>query len=361
MNTFTHNSLLVAMALGLSACSEGEVTLPSTAVEQTTVQVIELKSPSSQTLKHFNGIISSQNSAGLSFRVAGTIETLLVDEGDFVEKGQLLATLDKHDYQVALEELEAKMLEAKSAHALASNELKRVKQARADDAIASVNLDRAMSAYERSAAMVKVVEKNIQRAQDALRYTELRAPFSGLVGRIAYDEFEQVLPGAAVIGLQTPNALQVEIDVPENLIASIKTGQEATLSWYGSEAQRAAKVTEIAPFPHLIKQTYTVKLALSQPSDELFIGKSVVVSTTNAQQVPAYCLPYSALVGEQDTLHVHLIRDQQVEKRAVAVRSLNANTACVDGQLSAGEQVVVSGTHYLSDGQKVANVLVRAD
>ncbi|MCV6037316.1 HlyD family secretion protein, partial [Escherichia coli] len=87
---------------------------------------------------------------------------MFVNKGSVVEKGQVIATLDKHDYQVSLEELQARMLEAQSAHKLAKAELKRVKQATSDDAIASVNLDRAISSYERSLSAVKVVEKNIQ-------------------------------------------------------------------------------------------------------------------------------------------------------------------------------------------------------
>ncbi|MCV5664160.1 biotin/lipoyl-binding protein, partial [Escherichia coli] len=84
------------------------------------------------------------------FRVPGTVESVFVNKGSVVEKGQVIATLDKHDYQVSLEELQARMLEAQSAHKLAKAELKRVKQATSDDAIASVNLDRAISSYERS-------------------------------------------------------------------------------------------------------------------------------------------------------------------------------------------------------------------
>ncbi|MCC4820996.1 biotin/lipoyl-binding protein, partial [Vibrio lentus] len=90
------------------------------------------------------------------FRVPGTIQKMMVSVGDSVKKGQPLAQLDPHDYQVALEELQARALEAKSAHKLAKSELVRVKQAIADNAIADVNLDRAISGYERSEAAVKV-------------------------------------------------------------------------------------------------------------------------------------------------------------------------------------------------------------
>lgn len=98
------------------------------------------------------------------FRVPGTINNIAVKAGDSVVKGQLIAQLDDHDYQVVLQELEAKMLEAQSAHKLAKAELQRVQQAAQDDAIAQVNLDRAISGYERSQSAIKVVKK-ISNAQ----------------------------------------------------------------------------------------------------------------------------------------------------------------------------------------------------
>lgn len=361
MNKFSKTAIALATVIGITACGDTDNDSNAQSDTKRTVQVVELSNPNAQSIKHFNGVVSSQDVAGLSFRVPGTIETLLVDEGDLVEKGQLIATLDKHDYQVALEELQAKLLEAQSAHKLAANELKRVKQARKDDAIASVNLDRAMSGFERSAAVVKVVEKNIQRAEDALRYTELRAPFDGIVGGLVFEEFEQVAPGLAIVDLQAPNSLQVEIDVPENLIANMSVGQTASVSWYGSDAQLDAEVSEISPFPHIIKQTYTVKLTLPEASDELFIGKSLVVSANVSGKAPAYCIPYSALMGEGQYMQVNVIQNNQVTRTAVEVKSLDAQNACVDGELAQGDQVVVNGTKYLLDGETIGKVVVRSE
>ena len=71
------------------------------------------------------------------------MESVFVNKGSVVEKGQVIATLDKHDYQVSLEELQARMLEAQSAHKLAKAELKRVKQATSDDEQKKASLDKA--------------------------------------------------------------------------------------------------------------------------------------------------------------------------------------------------------------------------
>lgn len=177
----------------------------------------------------------------------GTLVNLFPNET--FQKGQPIAQLDPHDYQFALEELQARALEAKSAHKLAKAELARVKQAIADNAIANVNLDRAISGYERSEAAVKVVEQNIRRAQDSVRYTRLLTPFDGVIASSNFDQYEQVLPGVAVFTIHKPEQLEVTIDVPENLIHQFEAEQQATISWYHAKKSITGHATEISTLP----------------------------------------------------------------------------------------------------------------
>lgn len=359
MKTLTRSILSGAVICSLTACGQSEPTIQ----EETTlrpVQVIELTSAEQQNSKKFSGVIHSQNSAGLAFRIPGTVEELLVKKGQSVEKGQVIARLDPHDYQVALEELEARALEAKSAKKLATAELKRIKQAIADDAIADVSLDRAVSGYERSAAAVKVVNKNIQRANDTLSYTELKAPFSGVIGDVNIDQHEQVLPGISILTLQKNNKLEVDIDVPENLIHEFELEQHAQVFWYNSSSKVDAKITEIATLPHRIKQTYTVTLSIENSNENLFPGKAVTVTTKMNTPLSATCLPYSALVGKDSAMRVKVVRSNKVTNLPVDIESLAADQACVNGDFNADDYIVVSGSNYLLDGDYVPKLTVRA-
>ena len=135
---FKHTVIALSLT-ALFGCNDSEATI---AQKQTRpIQVIQLEPLSHQVEKSFTGKLQSSETAGVAFRVPGTIQKMMVSVGDSVKKGQPLAQLDPHDYQVALEELQARALEAKSAHKLAKSELVRVKQAIADNAIADVNLD----------------------------------------------------------------------------------------------------------------------------------------------------------------------------------------------------------------------------
>ncbi|GEA50235.1 hemolysin D [Vibrio inusitatus NBRC 102082] len=348
-----------AIALLLSACQQVESTPKLASEPQRSIQVVELKDPSFKSTKQFTGVVHSQEKAGVAFRVPGTIDELLVRKGDVVKKGETIARLDPHDYQVALEELEARMLEAKSAHKLAKAELARVKQAIKDDAIASVNLDRAISGYERSLSAVKVVQKNIQRAEDTLSYTELKAPFSGVIGNVNYEQHEQVLPGISVVSLQNNDELEVDIDVPENLLHEFKAEQQVNVTWYQAKQPLQATVSEIATKPHLIKQTYTVTMTLDNPSHDVFPGKSVTVLADLSLTDSSYCVPYSALLGNKHEMHVNVVEDGIIAPRSINLDSIDANTACINGDFSTGDHIVISGTHYLKEGDKADNITVR--
>ena len=359
-----HTALAAALVMVLGGCQQSHdpkqaALSPEKASAVPVLQVIQLKDTGAKNTKQFSGIVRAQEQAALAFRVPGTIATINVVKGDSVKQGQLIATLDPHDYQVALETLRAKKLEAQSAHKLAKAELKRVRQALADDAIASVNLDRAISGYERSVSAIKVIDKQIQRAQDTLSYTQLTAPFDGVIGTVNREAHEQILPGVALATLQDTMQLEVDIDVPETLISAFARGQQGAVSWYQSDGSLSAHVSEIATLPHLIKQTYTVTYRIEKGSAALFPGKSVSLTTHLGEVQHAYCVPYAALVGNKANMHVNVVRDQAVSRTPVKLTSLEANQACVEGALQAQDYVVVSGSQYLADGQRVDSLVVR--
>jgi len=357
-------TLLASLLIILPGCEKpAQIEAPSEPVDYR-VQVVQLKSASERSQKVFTGKLQSTKSAAVSFRVPGTLQKILVKTGDTVKKGQLLAELDPHDYKVALEELEARALEAKSALKLAKIELARVQQAIDDNAIASVNLDRAISGFERSEAAVKVVDQNIRRAQDTINYTQLRAPFNGVIARSNYDQFEQILPGVEAFTVHEPTQLEVSVDVPENLIHQFEHHQKAEISWYNSATKLTGLATEIGSLPHPIKQTYTVTFnvdALSLLEKEMHVlpGKAVTLTTQLGELSSDFCLPYSAIVGNASAQHVYTVVNKKTVQKEVKITALAADTACVEADLNANDYVVVSGAAYLKPNQSIASMQVK--
>ncbi|MFA0228989.1 efflux RND transporter periplasmic adaptor subunit, partial [Vibrio sp. 10N.261.45.A7] len=247
-----------------------------------------------------------------------------------------------------------------SAHKLAKTELARVKQAIADNAIADVNLDRAISGYERSEAAVKVVEQNIRRAKDSIRYTQLRAPFDGVVAASNFDQFEQVLPGLSVFTIHNPEQLEVKIQVPENLIHEFKPKQSSIISWYGSDEKLIGYAAEIATSPHPIKQTYAVTYHVESVDKTVLPGKAVTLTTQLGEPTNNFCLPYSAVVNQSGIEQVFTLQNEQAHGVTVDVVSMSKNTVCVESELNDGDFVVVSGAQYVMEGQHFSDIQVKS-
>lgn len=363
---FPLSLLAVCTGFALSGCD----TQPKERVGETKqpVQVVQLQQHQKQQLQQFTGRVSSAKSAAIAFRVPGLIHEILVQPGQAVSKGQVLARLDPHDYQVTVRELKARLSEAKSAHKLAAIEFDRVKQAVNDDAMSTVSLDRAKSGFERSKAQVDVTKQNLQRAQDLLRYSELKAPFDGVIATNNFEAFEQVIPGASVMTIQTLDNLEVEIDVPENLIAYFEKGQMAQVSWHGFNEPLMASVIEKETLPDLIKQTYKVTYkidSIAGLAEPILPGKSVTLTAAFQSNDDTYCVPYSSVLGNEGGHFVFRVETDQndhsnrVQSVDVNVEGFQAEKICVSGPLDSVDQIVVAGGSYLLTGDEVGQVRVR--
>lgn len=363
---FTLSALVTCTGIILGGCdTQSKVLLTE---NKQPVQVVQLQQHQKQQYQQFTGKVHSAKSSAIAFRVPGLIHEILVQPGETVVKGQVLARLDPHDYLVTVRELKARLSEAKSAHQLAKVELKRVKQAVNDDAMSTVSLDRAKSGFERSKAQLEVTKQNLLRAEDLLRYSELKAPFDGVIATNNFETFEQVVPGVSVMTIHTLDDLEVEVDVPENLIVKIEKGQTAQVSWYGINEPLLASVVEIETLPDLIKQTYKVTYKLSniiELEHVILPGKSITLIASFQSKDDTYCIPYSSVLGNE---HEHFVfkveenkRDNlnQVKSVNVDIEGFQAEKICVSGALNSTDHIVVAGGSYLVNGDEVGQVRVR--
>jgi len=357
MNKIGKNAIAMGVVIALSGCNQTSNEITTNSNVSKPLHVVSVKESKFDANKSFYGTVQASEKAGLAFRVPGTLSEVLVTKGQSVSKGDVLARIDQHDYTVSLEELEARKLEAISAHKLAKAELNRVRQAMKDNAIASVNEDRAISGYERSVSAIKVIDKNIQRAKDTLSYTEILAPFDGIISQVNFDAFEQVLPGVPVLSMQNNSALEVEIDVPDTLLHRFELGQSGEVSWYQHSKSLPATLTEISTQPDPIRQTYTLTFAVDKHSSELLPGRAVTLNTEVNEFNKVYCLPYSSLLGKNDDMFVHVVRDELIVPKRVEVQTFNGSNACLSADFNSDDLIVVSGTHYLNDGDTAISVI----
>lgn len=350
--------LVLPLAASLSGCS-GDSAI-NEVVKARPVFVQPLAVSGDVERKGFNGVTQSVISADISFRVPGTVEKVLVVVGQVVEVGQVLAQLDAHDYEVVVIELEARQQEAQAAQTFYQAEYDRIKQASKNQAVAEVNLERALSNLAKSQASLKVVEQNLIKARDAVRYTVLKAPFDGVVGDVGIEDFEHILPAVPVMELHQQDFLETIVDVPENQLHRFKKGQQANIKWFGSNSNHPATLVEISTVPHPIKQTYDVVFAFNEEARDILPGKSVTVDVSlEITETRDFCVPFSAVLQEGVDNYIYLTseQDRKVTRKQVKVERIADNELCISGELSPEQLIVTAGAHYLNDGQIVGTLL----
>ncbi len=350
--------LIMAMML-LPGCKE------ETKVEQPIrpVRVMEITDGSAPELRKFPGKVKATREATLAFRVPGQIERFVVKEGDYVKKGQVIAELDQRDFQAAVADLEAKLLGARSVMKEAKLNYERNAKLLESDTVAQSAYDSAQSTFESSRATVNSLIQELRRAKLNLQYTRLVAPFSGAIAVTSVDNHEFIQAKEPIVQLEDTSALDVVVNVPENVwvrgIIKKDTHDFEAAAKFETYPGRIfkLKLKEFQTKANAETQTYEVTLKMENP-DGLSIHPGmtaeVVASMPEQKGISVVSVPISAVVGYPDQDKFVWVYDQgAVKKRAVKVGRIVNESFEVHEGINSGERVVVSGAHYLREGQEV--------
>lgn len=298
----------------------------------------------------FPGILEAEQEVKLAFRVAGPILKYHVKEGDFVSKGNLIAEMDPRDYELQLRAVETQVQQLQS-------EYQRIKELHERQSVAAND-------YEKMKAGKEQAEAKLKNVQDQLKDTQLRAPFSGYVTRVNYDNGELVDRGMPVASLMAGERFKVEIMVPAALylqrakITKIEGWQEDVPGeTFSLELYADAKTANSSGL-------YTLYLACEgEAAAKLAPGMNLSVKVfVNASDRPLVGIPAQALFERDGGSFVWVLRDSVVTARQVEVENLvHRGRARISSGLQAGEEVVTGGLNLLSEGEQVRVVPPRSE
>ncbi|WP_256930278.1 efflux RND transporter periplasmic adaptor subunit, partial [Vibrio cholerae] len=198
-------SAVIASALLLAGCSEApQVSTPAPIIKPALTEIVASQRASDLT---FNGVVRAAQRADLAFRISGRLTDIAVKEGDQVKKGQLLASLDSRDAKTALEaaQLELKNTEQEYSRAKAIFEK--------TQAISKAELDKVTNRYD-------LAKNRVEEAKRKLEYTQITAPFDGIISEKLVENFAQVQANQVIMTLQDLNDLEVAIEIPHRVMIS---------------------------------------------------------------------------------------------------------------------------------------------
>jgi membrane fusion protein (multidrug efflux system) len=286
-----------------------------------------------------NGILEAENEVDVVARTSGPIVELLVEEGDFVRKGQLLARLDELEHRAQLEISRVTLEEMRLAH-------ERAKTLQLEELISPESFEQARSSFESAQAQVEA-------SGILLGYTQVRAPFDGLIVARYVDFAEQLSSNAPMFRISDFDPLLCPIQVPERELSRLEQGQTAYLTVEPFPGQRfGASVLRISPV--VDSATGTIKVTLDVDARQrLRPGMFARVFVETERRAEALVVPKSALSLESigDTVYVAL--DGVASRREVEIGFREGDFVEIASGVEVGEAVVLVGQDGLSDGTPI--------
>lgn len=309
------------------------------------VVIAEVTKVKGSTDLHYSGSIEAFQTIPLTFQTTGTVLRVLVNAGDAVHKGQLLATVDKTDAQNMYELSNAKYKQAKDAFS-------RLKEVRDNGSLPEIKWVEMESNLQQAQSSVAIAKNNLNKSS-------LYSPDNGIIGK------RNIEPGMASIGsvlapleLIKIESVYVKIAVPENEISKIKKGLKAKFKVSALDNKMfEGMVTNVGVVADQISRTYEVKITLENPGLLLKPGMVCDVNLGIATDKEILAVPYQAVDKDKDNNSFVYVVDQTrkiAKKRVIHIGDYQNDNIEVISGLTFGEKVVSAGNQKLSDNCKIS-------
>ncbi len=293
-----------------------------------------------------SGFLEADKTVLLGFLVPGKVETVHVDEGDHVVKGQVLANVEIDDYRSHLEIAQAKLLRAQDAY-------DRLKPLYKDGAITEQDFIEVKTGLAQAKAGRNIARKKVKD-------TILRSPVSGIVGMKTVEIGRMISPGMPVFTIVKTDKIYAKVSVPESEIGKIALGQETIVNIPALENREVTgRVSLIGAMADPRTRTYTVKAELANPDYTLRTGMIAEAKIVTDRQIDIITVPGKAIVRDAQNLTYVFLADQEsgrALRRRVFPGMVHNNQIEIKSGLTTGDNVIVAGQHKLTDGASIALV-----
>lgn len=351
-----------AMALAVTGCQQD-------AAENEVVEIVRpvraMKITDAGELRnrYFVGTARAAREVSLSFSVSGTLTAITAAIGEDVQEGQLVATINPATYQAEVDRLSADLESAVATYENARDQTERQRKLFDKGHVAQAALDRANSQERSTRASIASVQGALDKASLNLSYTQLYAPFNGIVVAKYAEDFEEVSAQSQVLRILDGEHIEMVIDVPERYIYLVEHIEEVHVTFDAiSETKIPATVTEVGTEASSTTRTFPVTLRMEQPDKGRVLpgmtGRaSGHVSKAYDPFANIVIPPTSVFVPEGGTEpHVWIVdpATNTVSARQVAVGAPRSQGLGVNSGLKAEDIIVTAGANSLREGQEVA-------
>jgi RND family efflux transporter MFP subunit len=354
--SFTSGLVLVLVATIVAGCGKEPVVEVPTGPRP--IKMLAIGGEATTETLEVPGSVAAAQTSDLSFEVSGRMLARMVQEGQVVAAGEVVAKLDSRDYTAERDRARARRDTAKADY-------DRYAKAFESNAVTEQQVSRSKGQLDIAAANLRVAAK-------ALEDTELRAPFAGRIARRLVDDFANVQAKEPVLVLQDSSSLELRVNVAERdwVRGDMTVGKEELTRRINPRVEIGsvpgrflpAYIKEVSNVADPATRTYQVTVGFESPSDfnvsPGMTGRVIADRyTVNRQnQGGGISVPAGAVVADDDNNpFVWLVNagSMTVSRRTVTLGEVSSGSVSVIDGLSSGDRIAVSGVNSLVDGMPV--------
>lgn len=306
----------------------------------------------------FAGEVRARYEPALAFRVAGKISRRLVEVGEQVHAGQVLAELDPADLDLQLEAARAHLVSAEAEHTLAGAELERHRNLLERQLISPSLFETQEAAFRVAEARLHEARAQAETAGNQASYAELRAPAGGLIVQRFAEAGQVVAAGQSVFLLAVAGEREVAINLPEQSAGTITPESELLVELWALPGELIpGRLREVSPAADSASRTYSARVTLGKSELRVELGQSARVYTAGSGP-DTLVLPLSALHARDGKPAVWIVDPQtsRVRLAPVVIGPLGeAGFPVIEG-VAPDNWVVAAGVHLLSENELIRPV-----
>ncbi len=348
--------LLLSLTIGMVSCSSKNAATPATPKMVQGVALIQVHPQAVPGLLQVTGTVQAAETAQIAPQVMGTITAVNVTEGSRVAAGQVLARINAAQPQAGLEQAQASLSAAKhevaaaeSGQSLAASTMQRYELLHQRKAVSAQEYDEVRQQLQAASARLDVARANeaqaraaVSQAETTLAFTQIRAPFSGIVTKRLVDPGAMASPGGALFILESTGRYHLEVSVDEGSVPLLRQGESVPVE-IDAIAQKnlVGKIAQIYPAADVDSRSFTVKIELPRDA-ALRSGLFGRANFIYGQRI-SILIPQKAVVHQGDLASIYVVGANNIAllRYVTLGRQLGDQVEVLSG-LSADETIVAA-------------------
>jgi len=329
-------ALVLVLAAHLAACSPSPDAVPTMATGA--IKTLDLQAQSQAGVSQWDGVIEAVQQADLSAQTAGRVGAVLVDVNDAVQPNQLLLRLTGVEQKAGADAAQAQVAAVKAQALEAESTYRRYAGLAEKQFVSKQQLDQALAARNAARAQVLAAEAQAAQAIQQNDYTQVRAPFAGIVSERLVEPGESVTMGQPLLRVFNPAQLRIQVQVPQRVADVLRQNPEAEIRLDDGVTLLAEQVV-VYPSADARAHSVTVRVLLPKTEKALKPGQVAKVVFAITAGTDALWLPESAIWRRGELSGVYVVTDKSLLLRQLRLGETRAGYVEVLSGVSAGERI----------------------